>query len=163
MSLRGSVSNSLTRRIPADVTRSFSNSYLPSAFVAYSQNSRRDVWIGDSGASCHMANDTSKMYCVRPPLPDQREVTTSDGTRLRVECIRSINVIFHEKSDEPMTLCDVSYVPDLKFNLFHFIRHSRHMLLFLMQLEHTPWRKILLSHTRRVDRTCERASLRPAL
>ena len=61
VSLCGIVSNSLTRRIPADVTRSFSNNYLPSAFVAHSQNSRRDVWIGDSGASCHMANGTSKM------------------------------------------------------------------------------------------------------
>ena len=76
-----------------------------------------------------MSNDAS-MYCVRLPLPDQREVTTSDGTGLRVECIGNIDVVFYGKSDEPITLCDVSYVPDLRFVFFHFIRHSRHMPFF---------------------------------
>ena len=54
-----------------------------------------------------MSNDASKMYCVRLPLPDQWEVTTSDGTGLRVECIGNIDVFFYGKSDEPITLCDV--------------------------------------------------------
>ncbi|CAM9143665.1 unnamed protein product, partial [Ascophyllum nodosum] len=83
-----------------------------------SQNSRSDVWIGDSGASCHMTNGAPKMYCVRSPLPDQREITTSDGTRLRVECVGNIDVVFHGRSDESITLCDVSYLPDLRFNIF---------------------------------------------
>ena len=38
-----------------------------SAFAAQSHSSRDDFWIGDSGASCHMTNFPSKMYCVRPP------------------------------------------------------------------------------------------------
>ena len=114
----GFVSNSSTYIIPASVTRSFSSNYLPSAFAAQSRNSRSDVWIGDSGASCHMANDASKMYCVRPPLSDQQEVTTSDGTRLRVEYVGNIDVVFHGRSDEPITLCDVSYVSDLRLIFF---------------------------------------------
>ena len=101
-----------------------------SAFAAQSQNSRSDFWIGDSGASCYMTNDTSRMYCVRPSLTDQRDVITSDGTRLRVEFVGNIDVIFHRRSEEQITLCDVSYVPDLKFNLFRSTRHSRHMSLF---------------------------------
>ena len=91
-----------------------------SAFAAQSHNSRSGFWIGDSGPSCHRTNDASKMYCVRPPLPDQREEITSDGTRLRVECVGNIDEVFHGRSEEKITLCDVSYVPDLKFNIFSF-------------------------------------------
>ena len=64
-----------------------------------------------------MTNDTS---CVGHPLPDQREVITSDGTRLRIECVGNIEAVFHGRSEEQITLCDVSYVPDLRFNLFSF-------------------------------------------
>ena len=120
VSSSGIVSNRSTRRIPASVTRSFSSNYLPSAFAAQSQDSHSDVWIGDSGASCHMTNDASKMYCVRPSLSDQREVTTSDGTRMRVEYVGDIDVVFHGRSDEPIALCDVSYIMDSRFNLFSF-------------------------------------------
>ena len=63
------------------------------AFAAESHNNRSGFWIGDSGASCHMTNDASKMYCMRPPPLDQRGVTTRDGTRLRVECIGNIDVL----------------------------------------------------------------------
>ena len=91
-----------------------------SAFAAQPQNSRGDFWIGDSGASCHMTNNTSKMYCVRPTLPGQKEVITSDGTKLREECVGNIDVVFHGRREEQITLCDVSYIPYLKFNLFSF-------------------------------------------
>ena len=134
--MSGIVSSSSTRTIPARATRPPSNDCLHSAFAAQSKGSSGDVWIGDSGASCHMTNEASKMYCVGPPLPDQRKVTTSNRTRLRVECvgiveyIGNIDVVFHGRSDEPITLCDVSYVPDLMFIFFHLIRHSRHMSLF---------------------------------
>ena len=90
------------------------------AFASQSHNSRSEFWINDSGASCHMTNDASKMYCMRPPHFDQKEVTTSDGTRLKVECVGNIDVILHGRGDEPITMIDVSYVPDLKFNLFSF-------------------------------------------
>ena len=37
-----------------------------------------------------------------------------------MSAIGNIDVIFHGRSDEPITLCDVSYVPDLKFNIYFF-------------------------------------------
>ncbi|CAN0374173.1 unnamed protein product, partial [Ascophyllum nodosum] len=67
-----------------------------------------------------MTNEASKMYCVRPPLPDQREVPTSDEIRLRVECVGNLDVVFHGRSVESVTLGVVSYVPDLSFNIFSF-------------------------------------------
>ena len=110
MDWSGFVSNSSARRVPN------------SAFASQSHKRRSDFWVGDSGASCHMTNDASKMYCMRPPHFDQKEVITSNGTRLKVECVGNIDVIFHGRSDEPITMIDVSYVPDLKFNLFSFYK-----------------------------------------
>ena len=53
--LSGFVSSSWARIVPT------------SAFAAQSRNSHSNFWIGDSGASCHLTNDASKMYCVIPP------------------------------------------------------------------------------------------------
>ena len=102
-----------------------------SAFAVQSHNSRSDFWIGDSGASCHMTNDACKMYCMRPPPSGQQEVITSDGTRVRVECVGNIDVVFHGRSDEKITLCDVSYVPGLKFNLFSFHKAQQTHVIIL--------------------------------
>ena len=96
----------------------FSSNYLPSAFTVQSMDKSSDIWIGDRGASCHMTNFASIMYNVRPPSPDQREVTASNVTRQRVEYVGNIDVVFHGKSDEQITFCDVSYVPGLRFNIF---------------------------------------------
>ena len=74
-------------------------------------------------------NDTSKMYCMRPPHFDQKEVITSDGSRLKVKCVGNIDVIFHGRSDEPIAMIDVSYVPDLKFNLFHKAQQTHVIIL----------------------------------
>ena len=86
-----SVSSSLARILPT------------SAFAAQAHNSSSDFCIGDRGASCHMKNDASNMYCVGPPS-DQKEVITSDGPRLKVEWVGNIDVSFHGRSDEPITL-----------------------------------------------------------
>ena len=84
VNLSGFLSSSSARIVPTS-----------RAFAAQLHNSRSDFWIGDdSGSSCHMTNDASKVYCVRPPHFDQKEVITSDGTRLKVECVGNIDVIF---------------------------------------------------------------------
>ena len=67
VSSSGIITNSSTRRIPASVPRPFSSNYLPSAFAAQSKDNSSDIWIGDSGASCHMTNDATKICCVGPP------------------------------------------------------------------------------------------------
>ena len=131
VSLSGIVSSSSTRPDPTRVTRPSSNNYLQSAFAAQSKGGSSDVWIGDRGALGHTTNGASKTYCVRPPLPDQREVTTSDGASLRVECVGSIDVGFHGRSDKPITLCDVSYVLELRFNLFSFHKAQQTHVIIL--------------------------------
>ena len=102
--------------VVGDVT--LPGSYLYSAFVVPSGSNEDDVWIADSGASCHMTHDRTRMYNARPPPPDRETITIGDCRRIKVEYIGNTDVIFHGKSDQRITLIDVAYVPDLGFNLY---------------------------------------------
>ena len=93
-------------------------SYLHSAFVVQSGSNEDDVWIADSGASCHMTHDRTRMYNARPPPPGRETITIGDRRRIKVEYIGNMDVIFHGKSDQRITLIDVAYVPDLGFSLY---------------------------------------------
>ena len=93
-------------------------SYLHSAFVVQSGSNADDVWIADSGASCHMTHDRTRMYNARPPPPGRETITIGDRRRIKVEYVGNMDVIFHGKSDQRITLIDVACVPDLGFNLY---------------------------------------------
>ena len=93
-------------------------SYLHSAFVVQSGSNEDDVWITDSGASCHMTHDRTRMYNVRPPPPGRETITTGDRRRISIEYIGNMDVIFHGKTDQRVTLIDVAYIPGLGFNLY---------------------------------------------
>ena len=58
------------------------------------------------------------MYNARPPPPGRETITIGDRRRIKVEYIGNMDVIFHGKSDQRITLIDVAYVPDLGFNLY---------------------------------------------
>ena len=93
-------------------------SYLHSAFVVQSGSSEDHVWITDSGASCHMTHDRTRIYNVRPPPPGRETITIGDRRKIKVEHIGNMDVIFHGKTDQRITLIDVAYVPGLGFNLY---------------------------------------------
>ena len=93
-------------------------SYLHSAFVMQSGSNKDAVWIADSGVSGHMTHDGTRMYNARPPPPGRETITIGDRRRIKVEYIGNMDVIFHGKSDQRITLIDVAYVPDLGFNLY---------------------------------------------
>ena len=93
-------------------------SYLHSAFVVQSGSNDDDVWIADSGASCHTTHDRTRMYNARPPPPGRETITIGDRRRIKVEYIGNMDVILHGKRDQRITLIDVAYVPDLGFNLY---------------------------------------------
>ena len=93
-------------------------SYLHSAFVVQSGSNEDDVWIADSGASCHMTHDRIRIYNMRP-LPLGRETNTiGDLRRIKVEYIGNMDAIFHGKTDQRITLINVAYAPGLGFNLY---------------------------------------------
>ena len=93
-------------------------SYLHSAFVVQSGSNENDVWIADSGASRHMTHDGTRIYNARPPPPGRETITIGDRRRIKVEYVGNMDVIFHGKSDQRITLINVAYVPDLGFNLY---------------------------------------------
>ena len=99
-----------------DVT--VSGSYLYSAFVVQLGSNEDDVWIADSGTSCHMTHDKTGIYNVRPPPPGRETITIGDRRRSKVEYIENMDVIFHGKTDQRITVIDVAYVPDLGFDLY---------------------------------------------
>lgn len=70
------------------------SNYLHNAFVAQSEFSDRNIWIADSGASCHMTHDYLNVYDVdrtRPPQPGR-------------ECVVSVDRIFHGNTQVRHTL-----------------------------------------------------------
>ena len=93
-------------------------SYLHRTFAVQSGSNEDDVWIADSGASCNMTHDRTRIYNVRPPPPGRETITIEDRRRIKVEYIGNMDVIFHAKTNQRITLIDVAYVPDLGFNLY---------------------------------------------
>ena len=85
-------------------------SHLHSAFVVQSVSNEDDVWIADSDASCHLTHDRTRIYIVRPPPPGRETITIRDRRKIKVEYIGNMDVIFHGKSDQRITLIDVAYV-----------------------------------------------------
>lgn len=74
--------------------------YLHSGFVVQDDISTGDVWIADSGASCHMMRNNANMYNIRPPPPGREVITIGDKCELRVEYVGSKDVDFHGYLDE---------------------------------------------------------------
>ena len=65
-----------------------------------------------------MTHDGTRMYNARPPPPDRKTSTIGDRRRINVEYVGNMDVIFHGKGDQKITLIDVAHVPDLGFNLY---------------------------------------------
>ena len=93
-------------------------SYLHSAVVVQSGSSGHDVWIADSGASRHMMHDRTRIYNVRLPPPGRKTITIGDRRKIKVEYMGNMDVIFHGKTDQRITLIDVVYVSGLGFSLY---------------------------------------------
>ena len=74
--------------------------------------------MASSGASCRMMHDRTRIYNVRPPLPGRETITIGDRREIKLEYIGSMDMIFHGKTDQRITLADVAYVSGLGFNLY---------------------------------------------
>ena len=79
-----------------------------------------DVWISDSGATTHMTRNADMVYDTRPPSPYRSRIILGDGSIRKVQFVGKLDLVFHSRTDHPVTLHNVSFVPDLGFNLFSF-------------------------------------------
>ena len=99
---------------------SVGESYLPSGFVGQPVGIDQvgDIWIGDSGATTHMTRNADLMYDTKPP--QRSRIILGDGSIKKVQFVGKIDLVFHSRTDYQVTLHNVSFVPDLGFNLFSF-------------------------------------------
>ena len=101
---------------------SVGGSYLSSAFVGQpvGVDQVNDVWISDSAATTHMTRNADMMYDTRPPSPHRSRIILGGGSIRGVQFVGKLGLVFHSRTDHPVTFHDVSFVPDLGFNLFSF-------------------------------------------
>ena len=67
-----------------------------------------------------MQCNADMMYDTKPPSPHRSRIIPSDGSIRKVHFVGKLDLAFHSRTDHPVTLHDVSFVPDLGFNLFSF-------------------------------------------
>ena len=77
-----------------------------------------------------MTRNANLMYDTRPPSPHRSRIILGDGSIRKVQFVRKLNLVFHSRTDHPVTLHDVSFVPDLGFNLFSFhVDQEKHEII----------------------------------
>ena len=66
-----------------------------------------------------------------PPDPHRSRIILGDGSIKKVHFVGKIDLVFHSRTDHPITLHDVSFVPDLGFNLFlfHVVQKKHEIIL----------------------------------
>lgn len=62
-------------------------------FIALNDSLGGDVW------TCYVAHNNANMYDIIPTPPGRESTMIRDGRRLRVECVDSVDVIFHGYMD----------------------------------------------------------------
>ena len=78
--------------------------------------------------TCRAASDL--MYDTRPSSPHRSRIILGDGSIKKVQVVGKLDLVFHRRTDHPVTLHDVSFGPDLGFNLFSFhVVHEKHEII----------------------------------
>ena len=125
-------------------------------------NLSSDLWIADSGASCHMTHNKSDMYDINPPLPCREAITVGGKRRLQDEYVGSVDINFHGFTDVRLTLTDVSYIPGLGVNLYSVLAASRtNLVIFYCLGARVIGTKI--TFPRNVNGSCLKATRLPAV
>ena len=79
-----------------------------------------DVCIGDSGTTTHMTRNADLMYDTRPPSPHRSRTILGDGSIKKVQFVGKLDLVFHSRTEHPVTFHGVPFVHDLGFNVFSF-------------------------------------------
>ena len=136
---------------------SVGGSYLPAVFIGQPVGIEQvgDVWIGDSGATSHMSRSADLMYDTRLPPPHRSRIILDDGSIKTVHFIGKIDLVFHSRTDYPVTFYDVPLVSDLAFNLFSFyIVQGKHDIILNETGAHLLDGRLVFPRSR-----CNRSSL----
>jgi hypothetical protein len=89
--------------------------------VKDSSNVPPNIWIGDSGASCHVTQSDVRMF---DSVTSNKHIIVGGGTKLPVLKTGKVKVAFEGRDGmyQNVVLQEVNYVPDMGMNLFSFNR-----------------------------------------
>ena len=77
-----------------------------------------------------MTRNADMIYDTRPPFPHRSRIILGDGSIEQVQSVGKLNLVSHSRTDHPVTLHDVSFVPDLGFNLFSlYVAQEKHEIV----------------------------------
>lgn len=57
---------------------------MHTAFIAQNDDSKSDLWLADSNASCHITHDKSKIYGIKPSSPVVKLLRSGTNVALRL-------------------------------------------------------------------------------
>ena len=137
-------------------SNSVNGSYLSSTFIGQPVGivQVRDIRKYDSGATSHMTRGADLIYGTRTPPPHRSRIILGDGSINKVQLVEKIDLVFHSRTDYPVTHYDVSFVPELGFNLFSFyVVQEKHKIILSNKGAH------LLSGRLVFPRRCNESSL----
>eukprot|EP00977_Amphora_coffeiformis_P026793 scaffold30330_cov127-Amphora_coffeaeformis.AAC.1 len=77
----------------------------------------RDIWIADTGATCHMTNQIEGLYDIKPV---KREIRLGDKSTVIATQQGRLKIIVHQtnRKEKEAELKNLLYVPELGYNLF---------------------------------------------
>jgi hypothetical protein len=80
-----------------------------------------DIWIGDSGASCHVTQNDIGMF---DTVASEKHIIVGGGSKLPILKTGKLKVAFEGRDGiyQEIVLQDVNYVPDMGMSLFSFNR-----------------------------------------
>ena len=79
-----------------------------------------------------MTRNADLIYDTKLPSPHRFKIIPGDGPIKKVQFVGNLDLVFHSRIDHPVTLHDVSFVPDLGFNLFSFhVVQEKHDIVVL--------------------------------
>ena len=103
-----------------------SSGLIASHALSVSSSNEQSIWIIDSGATCHMCQD-SKLFTTLHQLDDPIDVVLGDGRALtavgRGEVM--LDMVLPNGESKSCTLHDVLYVPALSYNLLSVAKASQ--------------------------------------
>ena len=101
-----------------------------------------------------MTRSADLMCDTRPPPPHTSRIILRDGSIQNVQFIGKIDLMFHSRTDYPVTLYDVSFAPDLGLSLFSFhVVQEKHDIILNKTGAHLLGGRLVF------PRRCNRSSL----
>ena len=101
------------------------------------QDSGREVWLADSGATHHATSNMDQIFDFKPAPKGKDRMIVGNGNTMKVRGVGNLNLRLHmkgkngEEKSFTVLLQNVNVMDDMKFNLFSLHQvQGKHCLLY---------------------------------